>query len=236
MILNLLLVVSVSAIASAQVHQKPMVISGFVRDFQGRVIDSANVVLQNRMFQPVAQTVTDKMGYYSLKVEKRDYNSLLAIRMSDYGKTRLEFWAWKIPPADSLLIDPRYHRLEVYGLNAFVVQGSGSRSIFVYFRPMSLTRYAEWQSLHDTTGSEMRVIGPTLATKDIAVTIDGQVSNILDLCEVKEKAKVGFMRGYFIQCTLPNSKPRDTTSRIVIAVTDPENQDKGEGMLFWSGD
>ena len=100
---------------------------------------------------------------------------------------------------------------------------------------MSLTRQKEWQSLRDTAGTQMHVMCSTLTAKDIAVTIDGQVSRIFDLSEVKEKTRTGFMRGYFIQCALPETKRLGTPSRIVITVTDPENQDKGEGMLFWSG-
>jgi hypothetical protein len=234
--LCLFLLFFVSAEITAQTIQNAMVVSGFVRDFEGRAIDSATVMLEDRSFNPAAQAVTDSTGHYRMKVEKRDYYALLAIRMSDYAKSRLEYWAWKIPPADSLSINPRYHRLEVYGINAFAVQGSGSRSIFVYFRPMSLTRQKQWQTLHDTAGTQMHVICPTLTARDIAVTIDGEVSNIVDLSEVREKTKTGFMRGYFVQCALPETKRLGIPSRIVITVTDPENHDRGEGMLFWSGD
>jgi len=234
--LCLFLLVFVNAGVTAQAIHYPMVISGYVKDFEGRPIDSANVLLQDRSFNPIAQAVTDITGHYLIKVEKRDYYALVAIRMRDYVKSRLEYWAWKIPPADSLSINPRYHRLEVYGINAFAVQGSGSRSVFIYFRPMSLTRQGKWQSLHDTAGTQMHVMCPSLAAKDIEVTIDDQASKILDLSEVKEKTKTGFMRGYFIQCALPETKKLGTPSRIVITVTDPETRDKGEGMLFWSGD
>ena len=236
MMLCLFPLVFASVGVTAQAIHNPMVVSGYVRDFEGRAIDSANVLLQDRSFNPIAQAVTDSTGHYSIKAEKRDYYALVAIRMSDYIKSRLEYWAWKIPPADSLSINPRYHRLEVYGINAFVVQGSGSRSVFIYFRPMSLTRQGKWQALHDTAGTQMHVICPSLTAKDIDVTIDGHASNILDLSEVKEKTKTGFMRGYFVQCALPEAKRLGTPSRIVITVTDPENRDKGEGMLFWSGD
>ncbi len=136
MMLCLFLLVFGSTCVTAQAIQNPMVISGYVRDFEGRAIDSANVLLQDRSFNPVAQAVTDTTGHYTIKAEKKDYYALVAIRMSDYVKSRLEYWAWKIPPADTLSINPRYHRLEVYGMNAFTVQGSGSRSVFVYFRPM----------------------------------------------------------------------------------------------------
>jgi hypothetical protein len=236
MITCLLLLLVLSVGATAQAIQHPMIISGYVRDFEGRPIDSASVLLQDRSFNPVAQVVTDTTGHYSIKAEKQEYYALVAIRMSDYAKSRLEYWAWKIPPADTLSINPRYHRLEVYGMNAFAVQGSGSRSVFIYFRPMSLTRQRRWQSLLDTAGRQMNLICSSLTAKDIAVTIDGHTSNILDLSEVKEKTKTGFMRGYFVQCALPNTQPLGLPARIVVTVADPENHDMGEGTLFWSGD
>ncbi|HTY38204.1 MAG TPA: carboxypeptidase-like regulatory domain-containing protein [Bacteroidota bacterium] len=234
-ILCLISLCLVSVGLNAQVVKNPMVISGYVRDFDDHPLDSANVLLQDRTFNPVAQTVTDSTGHYVIRAEKRDYMALLAIRMSDYAKSRLEYWAWNIPPADTLMINPRYHRLEVYGLNAFAVQGSGSRSVFIYFRPMSLTRQAKWLALHDTAGTQLSAVCSALAPKDISVTIDGRVSKILDLDEVKETTKTGFMRGYLIQCALPESRPTGGPSRIVLTVTDPENSDKGEGLLFWSG-
>ncbi|MBN1398701.1 MAG: carboxypeptidase regulatory-like domain-containing protein [Bacteroidetes bacterium] len=219
--------------AFGQVSPKTMHISGFVKDFNERPIDSADVFLLNRFFKPVVQTLTDSTGYYILRFQEDAYHALAAIKMSDYGKSRVEYWAWRVPAVDSLTVNPRYHRLEVYGVNAFSVQGSGSRSVFIYFRPMSLTRYKKWESLHDTTGAQMEIIGPALTAKDITVTIDGQPSDILDITELKEKAKSGSMRAYLMQCTLPEMKKLNHNARIVVIVTDPENQDKGEALLFW---
>jgi hypothetical protein len=190
----------------------------------------------DRSFQPVAQALSDSSGHYILRVEKNTYHALMAIKMSDYGKSRLEYWAWQIPAAESLFVNPRYHRLEVYGVNAFSVQGSGSRSVFVYFRPMGLTRHKMWESLHDTAGAQMRMIGPALTTKDINVTIDGQPSTILCLTELNEKAKVGSMRAYLMQCALPETKKSNYVSRIDVTAVDPENHDTGEALLFWTNE
>jgi len=235
-ILCSLLLLVINGAVDAQTIRNPMIISGIVRDFEGRPIDSATVMLDDRSFTPVAQAVTDSTGGFSMKVEKKRYYALAAIRLGDYVKSRLEYWAWNILPADSLTINPCYHRLEVYGMNAFVVQGAGRHVVFVYFRPMSLTRQKEWASLHDTAGAQMQVMCPILSAKDIAVTIDDHPSNIVDLSEVKEEKQTGFMRGYLVQCSLPQTKRPGPPSRIVLTVIDPENHDKGEGMLFWSDD
>ena len=234
MISFLFLVVQACNPLFGQVNRTTMCISGFVKDFEARPIDSANVMLLDRSFQPVAQALADSTGYYVLRVDKKTYSALVAIKMSDYGKSRIEYWAWKIPASESLAVNPRYHRLEVYGVNAFSVQGSGSRSVLVYFRPMSLTRHKTWESLHDTTGAQMGMIGSALTSKDITVTIDGEPSSILCLTEVSERVKVGSMRAYLMQCALPETKKSGDISRINVTVIDPENRDTGEALLFWT--
>jgi hypothetical protein len=231
---SLFLVLCVTVTAFSQGSTQSMRISGFVRDFENRPIDSANVMLLNRSFQPVAQSTTDFAGHYSVLVDRAGYHALIAVKTSEYAKSRLEYWAWNIPPAESLSINPRYHRLEVYGMNAFSVQGSGSRTVFVFFRPMSLTRSIQWQSLHDSAGTAMETISPRLSVKDVVVAIDGEPSAILDLTEVREKTKTGFMRGYLMQCALSEKKKSAGVSRIVVTVTDSENHDVGEALLFWN--
>jgi hypothetical protein len=210
----LYLVFSFITIVCGQSVRTTMSISGIVRDFEDHPIDSVSVMLMGRHFQPVVQAITDSNGYYSLKAERKHYRALAA---------------------NSLVMNPRYERLEVRGVNAFIVQRSGSNSVFVCFRPMSLTRYKKRESLHDSTCSHMSMIGPVLSAKDVTVKVDGEPSTILCLTQVSERTKTGAMTGYLMQCTLPDTKKSADHSRITIMVTDPENCDKGEALLLWTG-
>ena len=106
--------------------QKTMYLYRFVTDFGNHVVDSARVIVMNDPFEPVAQAIMDSTGPCSLVVGKENYLALTAIRMNDYGKTRLEYPATCLHAKDSLDINPCYGRPEIHGVNAFSVQGSGS--------------------------------------------------------------------------------------------------------------
>lgn len=121
-------------------------ISGQVTDFEGRPIDRCNVLLYYSDFSTAYETMTDKDGKYVMQsVKKGKYMTLYALRLEEYPRgsvlpkesQRLEFWAWNVIADRDLIINPRYHRLELYGTNAFKIFG-GYDGLMIYFRPMSL--------------------------------------------------------------------------------------------------
>jgi hypothetical protein len=121
-------------------------ISGQVTDFEGNPIDSSVVRLMHQNFTVACETYTDKSGNYILKdVEKGQYMAMFAMRPKEYPREnaiseedmRLEFWAWNVIADKDLTINPRYHRLELYGFTVFEVRG-GYPGLMAYVRPMSL--------------------------------------------------------------------------------------------------
>jgi len=121
-------------------------ISGKVTDFDGNPIDSCQIVLFHKDFNFAYETYSDKTGYYVLKgVEKGQYMALEAICPKEYPRAnavpeedmRFEFWAWNVIANKDLTINPRYHRLELYGFQVFKVYG-GPPYLWAYVRPMSL--------------------------------------------------------------------------------------------------
>jgi hypothetical protein len=128
-------------------------ISGQVTDFEGNSIDSSVVILMHRDFSTAYETYSNEMGYYILdNVEKGQYMAMYAMRLKEYPRSnavseenmRLEFWAWNVIADKDLTINPRYHRLELYGFQIFEVMG-GAPYLMAYVRPMSLGKYLAYE-------------------------------------------------------------------------------------------
>ncbi|MDR1348038.1 MAG: carboxypeptidase-like regulatory domain-containing protein, partial [Prevotellaceae bacterium] len=126
--------------------QNTITVSGRVTDFDGNAIDSSIVEISHADFSSAYETYTDKDGYYSINnVKKGKYMAIYAMRPKEYPRAntvpddemRLEFWAWNVIADTDLIINPRYHRLELYGTNVFKVEG-GYNGVMIYVRPMSL--------------------------------------------------------------------------------------------------
>ncbi len=222
----LLLVSSVSAQVYTTGQTDSVTISGKVTDFSGQAIGGALIMIKGDDFsQFVDTTYSDRTGQYSLLVKKGKYSELAAVRMEDYSKTKLEFWAYNIPAYTKLNIDIRYDRLEVYGVNIFQVQGAYP-GYTIYFRPMSLTRFAT----ADMT-SEIIDIAPPANMMDINVIINGESVKINSIQRVEEFAGKQKMYAYLIQTDL--GKPTDAKyNEFQIIIEDKENGDKGEAIYF----
>jgi hypothetical protein len=201
-------------------------ISGKVTDFNGQSIEGALIMIKGYDFgQFIDTTFSDKTGHYSLLVKKGKYSGLAAVRMEDYSKTKLEFWAYEIPAHKNLEIDIRYDRLEVYGVNIFQVQGAYP-GYTIYFRPMSLTRFATADM-----SSEIIDIAPPSDMVDIKVNINGESVNLNSIQRVEEFSGKQKMYGFLIQTDLGN--PTDAKyNKFQIIVEDKENGDKGEAIYF----
>ncbi len=139
---------------SQNIESANIEISGQVTDFEGNPIDSAVVELLHADFSRAYSTYSDNQGNYKLEgVKKGRYLAMYVLRPKEYPRKnavpkkdmRLEFWAWNVIADRDLTINPRYHRLELYGLNAFMPIGSGA-GIWLYVRPMSLGKLLEYDS------------------------------------------------------------------------------------------
>jgi len=201
-------------------------ISGKVTDFNGQSIGGALIMIKGGDFsQFVDTTYSDKTGQYSLLVKKAKYSGLLVVRMEDYSKTKLEFWAYEIPAYKNINLDIRYDRLEVYGVNIFQVQG-GYPGYTIYFRPMSLTRFESADM-----NSEIIDIATPADMIDIKVNINGESVNINSIQRVEEFAGKQKMYAYLIHTDLGMSTDAKY-NEFQIIVEDKENGDKGEAIYF----
>ncbi len=207
-------------------------IHGTVSDYEGQPIDSANVILPDKSFrEPLHQTVSDENGNYSVEVSKGNYYGMAVVNMNHYGKTHLEYWAWNIPAQNDVEINPRYHKMEVYALNAFRPQGAYP-SYYIYFRPMSLSKAQE----QEKKGGSPADIAPDLEKSEINVEINGENVEIFSVQKVKEynedkNGNTYYMSGYLLQTALPE-RFFDDAQRFRVVLKDRETGDKGEAIYF----
>ena len=106
----------------ANAQNDSITISGIVTDYEWQPVDSALVEVKFSNFNTAYETLTDSKGQYSLTVLKGTYLALASLKMSEYplagsvlpkDKQRLEFWAWNIIAEDDLVLNIKYHRLEI---------------------------------------------------------------------------------------------------------------------------
>lgn len=147
----LFLVTILSENLSAQGKAK---LFGKVTDFNSNPIDSVSVILKNDKFENVYETMTDKDGNFSMSITKEKYFCLYAIKSADYGKTKLEYWAWNVPVYNNIEINPQYDKMEMYGLNAWEPKLSPYETYMIYFRPMSLTKSLKFTNEQNKTEFE----------------------------------------------------------------------------------
>ena len=203
------------------------VISGTVRDFDGKPIPGADVALKSAKFDDLYTAEADADGHYRMTVEDGRYMALESIKTEDYGKTRLEFWAWNVPADRDLTIDVRYHRLEIYGINVFKIQGAAP-GLIAYFRPMSLTRALAKADFHKEPD-----IAPHEADLELAIDVDGTAAVIDSIEMVKEFTGPGpVMYSYLVHFTPAKSIKERALVRIV--GHDKANGDRGEGQYFYT--
>jgi hypothetical protein len=225
-----LLLIFITCFSYAQTEK--VTIQGTVTDYEGKPIDSANVLILDESFrQPLYQTVSDANGKYNLEVEKGNYYGMAVVNMNHYGKSRLEYWAWNVPAQHDLEINPRYDKMEVYALNAFRPQGAHP-SYIIYFRPMSLTKALEKRK----SGDQDAKIAPELDKSEVEVEINDEKVEIYSLQKVKEYAETkdgdaDFMYAYLVQTSLPG-KFSDKHQKFRVVLKDKETGDKGEAIYF----
>ncbi|MFW5835371.1 MAG: carboxypeptidase-like regulatory domain-containing protein [bacterium] len=225
-ILVLILMIKMTLVTFTFGQNDSVTISGKVTDFDGRAIKNALIMLKGNDFSKfVDTTYSNRSGEYSLKAKKGKYSGLAAIKMKDYGKTKLEFWAFEIPAYKNLNIDARYDKLEIYGVNVFQVQGAYP-GYTIYFRPMSLTRY-----LSADMNLNILNVAPPVDKIDIQVKINGENVKVKSIQRVEEFTGKQKMYAYLIQTEFGKQR-NDKYDEIRILVKDKENGDRGEAIYF----
>ena len=202
-------------------------ISGKVTDFEGNPINSCFIDLKHADFTSAYSTYSDKNGNYKLEnVEKGNYLALFALRMDEYptakqvpeADMRLEFWAWNIIADSDLVINPRYHKLELYG----TVATKMPNGYMLYFRPMSLTNFLVNENV-------------SVAPENLKVNVfaDEEPLKIKSIQPVEEYNEEMIITGYIIQV----DKPKITTDKpFIIFRVEAENikdAEKGENLYFF---
>lgn len=232
------------AISSVSLYSQDSIrIYGHVTDFKDNPIDSVTVRLKNKKFENLYETITDKDGFFSMTVKKKSYYCIYAIKLVDYGKTKLEYWAWNIPAYNDLEINPKYERMEIYGMNAFEPQVSPHETYMVYFRPMSLTKSLEFQGKKNKKEIEQKAIAEkntidiapnTISNDELIVKINEYKSEVVDINKITEYARGTYMYGYLIQIR----KPMDIEKldldydKISIVLHSRETDEYGMGECF----
>lgn len=240
---KLIIFLFLSLCSSALYSQDSVRIHGQVTDFNGIAIDSVTIRLKNKNFANLYETVTDKNGKYSLTVLKDSYYCLYAIRLVDYAKTKLEYWAWNIPAFHDLEINPKYECMEVYVMNAFEPQVSPHETYMVYFRPMSLSKSLKFEGKRNVKEVEkaaiaehgmMDIAPDSITAEELTVNINGYKSEVVGINKIKEYARGSYMYGYLIQI----KKPTDLNylygdyDQISIQLHSKETDEYGLGECF----
>ena len=211
-------------------------ISGVVTDFEGHPVDSALVEVKYSNFKTAYETLTNNNGQYSLKVLKGKYLALASLKMSEYpvagsilpkDEQRLEFWAWNVIAEENLNFNIKYHRLEIYGVNVFRIQGA-TPGYTIYCRPISLTRgFSE----PDKKLNFIDLCPPTEEI-EVKVEINGHPVKVNMKQKVKEYVANGICYGYLLHISLPTEQTNRNYDVFHIEMTDLKNGDKGEAVSF----
>ena len=241
-LLTLMLILGIDVFAQSE---NPVTISGQAIDFNGQPIDSCLIDLMHPDFSSAYSTYTDKNGYYKLEnVEKGQYMALYAIRPNEYPREnkvaekdmRLEFWAWNVVADRDLVINPRYHKLELYGTNVFQVMG-GYSGFFIYFRPMSVTKYISYQKENYLDKKKMEEKGINISVSleylDIKVFADNEFLKINSITPVEEYSGTISITGYIVQVEAPKEKSDKPYIVFRVEVENKESNEKGENLYFY---
>lgn len=228
------------------IKQEIVTISGKVTDFENIPIDSAVVRIYHSDFTIAYETYTDNSGFYELNnVIKGNYAAMYVIRLKEYPRMdaipeedmRLEFWAWNIIADKNLTINPRYHKLELYGTVVFEEYG-GRPVLLVYFRPMSVTKnnsYGKDIYLDKSKMEEMNVdLSVSPEYLDVEVYADEEALDIKSIQPIydykKEKKQVV---SYLLQVDRPKVRPNKPYIIFRIVATNKEYDEKGENLYFF---
>lgn len=248
---NILLIIALVVLITSCKNDVYFVVSGKVTDFNGLPLDSVTIRLKNNAFENIYETLSDKDGYYSMKVKEGDYYSLYAIKLPEYRVTKLEYWTWNVPVHKNVTINPQYDRMEIYGINVFEPQVTPQETYMVYFRPMSLAKTLQFasdqkvdekkfetakrtESLLSKSDKVIHMSPDSISPKELVIEINGVKSEILEINKITEYARGFKMYGYVVQVRKPEY-PKNVDSEydlISIILHSKETNEIGKGEAF----
>lgn len=229
---------------SQQNDNETITITGRVTDFEGHPIDSAAVQLKHADFSQAYITYSDSNGYYRLEnVKKGKYLAMYVLRLKEYPRNnavpkedmRLEYWAWNVIADKDLVINPRYHRLELYGTKVFRIEGAYP-GLMVYVRPMSLGKLLTYPEEVYTNKSkidqytDISVKPENFQVKIYANEKPLHINSIQAIQEYSGENQAPLI-GYLMHVEI---KERPTQTLIFrIEATNLELNEKGENLFFY---
>lgn len=241
--LSLIMLFNVFGICNAQ--NNTITISGRVTDFEGSPIDSCRVDVLYSNFSRAYSVWSDKDGYYSIpNVKKGKYMAIYAIRPKEYPRAlkvtekdmKLEYWAWNIIADKDLTINPRYHRLELYGTTAFK-QNGGYPTMMLYTRPMSLGRMLSYgEDIYKDKGvAEKKQVDISAEPNEIEFKVyaDDVPIAIRSIQPVEEYVGGRRMMAYLLYVDLPKRKPEKYCIFRIEAYNRAWGGEKGENAYFY---
>lgn len=231
------LIVMLALLFSGLQAQETVKLYGRVTDFNGNPIDSVSIRLKNKMFDNVYETLSGKNGEFSLQVKKDNYYCLYAIKLADYKKTKLEYWAWNVPLFSDLEINPQYNNLEVYGINVFEPQVTPQETYRIYFRPMSLKK---GNGISVKKGDTINTAPESITPEELTVKINGATTAVVAINKVAEYARGNYLYGYDVQILKPKDNAEKSSSservagydKISIILNSKETDEIGLGEAF----
>ena len=183
-------------------------IKGIVRDKYNNPVEGVDIEFKDNSFNSLLFALTDKNGEFLIKEDIK--YSFVAV-CKEYKEKYLEYWLTNKNCKDcelEIVMDV----LEVYGLNAFNVDGAYD-STMIYFRPMSLIK--------------VRNNEPNIAPniKDIFVTIDGVESKVISTNIVNENIGQELfgrdtLDAYLIQAKKNDGSKCSSWSKIDVKIVD----------------
>ena len=249
---NILILGTILFVLASCKRDAQYVISGRVTNFDGQPLDRVTIRLKNKTFENVYETLSDKEGYYSLKVNEGDYYCLYAIKLPEYRVNKLEYWAWNVPVHKDITINPQYDRMEIYGINIFEPQVTPQETYMVYFRPMSLSKTLQFaseqkvnkkefetanqaESLFDNSEKLINISPDSISPKELTIEINGIESEIVGINKITEYARGFNMYGYCVQVLKPNDKVDNSNSEydmVSITLKSKQTGEIGKGEAF----
>ncbi len=157
-------------------------------------------------------------GTFEAQVPARVYG-VINVNGVGYRFDSLERWAWDYDLTRDREETFSIGRMEVYGMRAYHING-GPPTVFVSFRPTSLTRVlkfdadgngildeSEMKSLQAASKDSSTVLGPELRAENVKVWFDGQELPILRFDKVPEAQGGGMWQvNYILQIAPPDWK------------------------------
>ena len=210
---------------------------GKLTDFYGHSMADGVVCMKDAKMNDVYLTHTDQYGNYSFDVEAGDYVAIGGVK--DYIDSKLEYWCWNLPVYQDMKIDMQIDRMEVYGINAFLIQRAiQNASLMIYFRPMSLTYYYKNKDSIEDINCKFIEASPELSKNEVRVFINKKAVNIIEMSKIKERAmdkglEEKYLYGYLVQVPIDGINRSLEYQRIDIELSSSITKEKGQGTVFW---